>query len=168
MSKIQQNFAQYLRALQIMFFALFAGSTIVLIMFYFMAPDGSESLSGDGFIMYIPLVMLTLIAGAFYLGRNRIEAARQLRDLKQKMTAYRAALILRWALIEGSVLMTSVFFFLTRDIQLLIVAGVGIVIFALFFPSRERIITDLELSGSEQAALDDPNFIVAEVDYRGK
>lgn len=168
MSNLKQNFAQYIKALQVLFFALFAGAVSLLVLVYFIQPEEAETMPADGLAMYISIVVLTLIAGAFYLGRSRIGAAREVPDLKEKIMAYRAALIHRWAMIEGAVLMAGVFFFLSRNMQLLIAAGLGLMVLLLFFPTRERAIRELEISSSEQSLLDDPNFIVAEVDYRGR
>ncbi len=167
METTQHNFAQYQRGLGFFFFSLVAGSLLILAMFYFLQPEPSESLEGETATIYIPLLVLGLLVGAFFLGRNRIEAAREQRDLKEKLTAYRAALILRWAMIEGGVLLCGVFFFLSREMLLLAVAGVGLVALLLFIPSRGRTLADMDLSSSEQAQLDDPNFIIFETRPRG-
>lgn len=167
MSTVRQNFAQYLKSLQIIFTALVAGSVICLTAFYFLPQEQQNLLPEDGIAVRVPVLIVLLLAAGFFIGRNRIQAARNLDTLKEKMTAYRAALILRWALLEGSILLAGVSFFLSRYLILLGVAGIGLVVFLLFFPSRNRIITDLEFSSSEQAALDDPDTIVAEFKHRG-
>ncbi|MCB0535298.1 MAG: hypothetical protein H6574_10845 [Lewinellaceae bacterium] len=167
MSKVSQNFAQYLRSLQIVFGALVAGQVITLTIFYVLPQASGTALPGEGLAIRIPIVILLLLPAAFFLGRNRIEAARNLPTLKEKMMAYRTALVLRWALLEGSGLLAAVFFFLSRNTLLLAVAGVIILVFMLFVPSRERTISDLDLSTTEQAALDDPNEIVADIQQRG-
>lgn len=167
MSTVRQNFAQYLKALQILYFALLAGSFIFIIVFYFLPQDKENLLPQDGLAIRIPILVFILLASAFFLGRNRIEAARNQNTLQEKMVAYRAAVIIRWALLEGSVLLASVFFFLSRNLLLLTVALIGWAVLAIFYPSRDRIITDLDLSTEEQSVLDDPDAIIAEIKGRG-
>jgi hypothetical protein len=62
--------------------------------------------------------------------------------------------------------LAGVFFFLSRILLLLGVAGVGLLVLILLVPARERLVSDLELSSSEQSRLDDQDKIVAEFSHR--
>ncbi|TNE57590.1 MAG: hypothetical protein EP344_10950, partial [Bacteroidetes bacterium] len=58
--KIRQNFAQYLRSLQILYFCLLAGSIICLVVFYLL-PSKSD-LPDNGLTVRIPIVVVLLLA----------------------------------------------------------------------------------------------------------
>lgn len=166
MALVRQNFAEFLKSLQTLYFALLGGQVIALIVFYLL-PAGQEStLPDSGMAVRIPLVAVILLAAAFFLGRKRIEAAREETELKAKISAYRTAVILRCALLEGGVLLAGIFFFLERNLLLLAFAALGVGVFLLFIPSRARVVADLDLSTQEQAMLDDPNVIVTEYERR--
>lgn len=166
MATIRQNFGQYLKSLQIVYFGLLAGQLIGLTVFYLLPPQKGDVLPDDGMTIRIPMLVLVLLATGYFLGRYRILAAREQTGIKAKMSAYRVAFILRCALLEGGVLLAGIFFFTSRYLLLLAVAVAGLGIFLLFIPTRDRIVNDLDLSASEQVLLDDPNVIVAEYEER--
>lgn len=166
-TRVRQNFSQYLKSLHILYFALLAGQLICLVVFYFLPPTEGKYLPSDGLIVRIPILIAILGAAGVFLGYKRIVYARDKSSLQEKMETYRSALILRWALLEGAVLLAGILFFISRSYFLLGMATACLGAFILFVPGRNRLMSDLDLSSSEQAMLDDPNTIVAEIEQRG-
>lgn len=167
MAVVRQNFAEYLKSLRALYLALLAGQLLSLAVCYTLHPSRMELLPDDGMAVRIPVLIVVLFISGFFLGRNRVRAASRLPDLKEKMMAFRAAALVRWALIEGGVLVAAIFFFLSRNLLLFIAALAGSLLFLMFTPARNRIIGELGLSAEDQAMLDDPGFIVAEFDRVG-
>lgn len=160
---MSQNFSQYFRALQILFFALLAGQILVAATVYMVyEPATLENPDAKLYIDLFGVFALAMAGLAFFLNRKKLETARQQTDMKQKLADYRTACILKWALIEGATIMSVVLFFVTGKTNFLGIASVLIVYFATQFPSRQRLVRELDLSVSERMMLDDPNAMVAD------
>lgn len=159
---MSQNFAQYFRALQILFFALLIGQISVVIVLYLTYEPRESDASQDVTTFKLALtILLALLAGiSFFMNRKKLESARAQTTLKEKLSDYRAASILKWAPLEGGALISAVLFFVTGNVFFLGFATMMIVFFATQFPSRQRIINDLDLTATEQIILDDPDAVV--------
>ena len=160
---MQQNFSQYFRALQILFFALLAGQIGVTILLYLIhTPPAVDASWTQEVATWLPLLLALQAGLAFFLSRKKRESARSESTLEAKLDGYRVASIPKWALLEGGTLISAVLFFAWGDITFLYYAGIMIALFATQFLSRQRLVDDLDLSASEQMILDDPNTIVAQ------
>ncbi|MCC6281508.1 MAG: hypothetical protein IT262_12965 [Saprospiraceae bacterium] len=163
-----QNFAQYFRTLLILFSALLFGQVAVVAIFYFIIkpPVNEQVLPYDTVVQVLPVVLLLLAGLAFFFNRKKLEAARAQSDIKGKLADYRAASILKWGPVESGTLISAVLFFLTGKILFVYYAVAMIALFATQFPSRQRLISELDLSVNDQMILDDPNAEVAETARR--
>lgn len=163
-----QNFSQYFRALQILFFALLIGQISVVIVLYIVhTPVESEGVQDDKTFMLILTVALALLSGfAFFMNRKKLESARAQTTLKEKLADYRSACIIKWAPLEGGALISAVLFFVTGNVFFLSFAATMIAFFATQFPSRQRLINELDLTANEQMILDDPNAVVYDAPNR--
>ena len=74
-------------------------------------------------------------------------------DLDTKFNKYRAASIMRWAMIEGPCIFSLICFLLTADYKLLILALILIVVLTIIGPSRTKIATQMELDDEEATSL---------------
>ena len=159
-----QNFVQYFRALQVLFFALLAGQIIMATVLWFAVSPSSAPTTEFAALDYIFIGLCALgAANSFFLGKKLTEIAREKPDLPSKLAAYRTARILRYALLEGPVLVCLVgFFFVTVNYFLLAAAAAGIVLFATQVPRRDVLVSELDLTMAEQAKLDDSDEMVAE------
>ncbi len=158
------NFAQYLRSLQILFIALLAGQVIVCTVLYFVyEPQEVTFFFREAWLEKVwPLVLIALIAFAFFLNRRKLESARSNNALSGKLADYRIASIMKWAMTEGSTLISALIFFESGKEIFLVMAGTTIAYFATQFPSRSRLVNELDLSANEQMTLDDPSAVVFE------
>jgi len=152
-----QNFAQYLRTLQILFYALLGGQLIIALVLWFnVRPQQTPNTQFVAFDLAIAGIWCMAVAASFFVGKKLIENAREKPDLPGKLGAYRVARIIRYALLEMPVLLCLVsFFFVTSNYGLLLLAAVGIALFATQMPQRNQIVSELDLTESEQLKLDD-------------
>lgn len=153
------NLQQYFRTLTILHIAMLAGSLM------FSGVIISLSLSGAGKSdpalnnVLLPVAAVLSIAGcaaSHFLFSARVKAIRDITGLGQKLTAYRGLLIVRWGLLEAPTLFAIVCYFLTGNKLLLALAALPLLLLAVSRPSRERTVTDLELTWEDKAILDDP------------
>lgn len=162
--QMPQNFNQYLRTLQALFFALLAGQILATAVLYFIEKPvaGNEIASSTVPEKTMTLALVVLAGLAYFLYHKKVESARVQTGLKEKLSDFRMACILKWAPLEVGTLSSAVLYFLTGKMFFVGMAVTVIAMFASQFPSRQRIITELDLSATEQMTLDDPNEIVAE------
>ena len=160
---MQQNFSQYFRALQILFFALLAGQTGMMIVIYNIREQsvGDTSFT-DMVAKWLPLWLIAQAGLAFFLNRQKLETARSKSTVPEKLEAYRIASVLKWALLEGGTLISIVLFFVWGATPFIYYAIIMAALFATQFPSRQRLINELDISANEQMILDDPNAMVAQ------
>lgn len=160
-----QNFAQYLRSLQVMFFGLLVGQLLIaLVLWLNVQPPQVPNTQFVAFDFAIIGIWCVAVAASYFVSKKLTENARENPDLTGKLGAYRVARIVRYALLEMPVLVCLIsFFFVTANYALLALAAVGIAVFATQAPRREPIISELDLTAAEQFRLDDPNELVAEI-----
>ncbi len=127
--------------LQIMHGALMVGAILVSIMLGFM-------MSGDGavadfkgltsrMLQIAAIVMVVEIALSFLLWQNRQSSIPITNDQAEKWMHYRSSCILRWACLEGGILICVVLSFLEQNPAGLSIAAVGLVFLFLARPSKE-------------------------------
>lgn len=103
------------------------------------------------------------MAVSYWLFGLRVQAAKQQNSLSDKLNTYRAATIIRFALIEGALLLTVVFYLLTGNLVLLGIAGIGLVVLALLHPSSVKLKVDLDLSPTDLARLEDDSDMIIQL-----
>ena len=74
-----------------------------------------------------------------------------------KLDAYRAALILRYALLEGPSMFAIVVYLVTGGIIFILLAALIVFYFVTIRPNKENVIKDLDLNPNEEQILNDPN-----------
>lgn len=165
MESTQQNFAQYFRGLQILFFGLLAGQILMCCVCWYVRETRDEPLEfqEDTWLQGIAFFSLAAAGGSLLLRKKMMESARAQSSLMAKFAGARTANITGWAMTEGATLINAVFFFLSARIEYLYTAAAVIVFFATQIPVRTKIIAELELSSAEEASLDDPDNIVIDV-----
>lgn len=161
---MQQTSAQYFRTIRILQLALVAGQVVFAGISLLLTKDGP--LATDAglmpiFNMIVPALTIAGIAGSMVLFRTKVNQARSEPELTAKMAGYRAALILKYAMLEGPSLVAIIAYLLTG--QLLYLAAPVIMIILTLVPrsDKDTAIKDLELDYNEQAKLDTPGDLVA-------
>lgn len=106
-------------------------------------------------LMYVAIGLLGVVAVVnTVLTRAKLGAVSNLSGLKQKLSAYQTALIIRYALIEGPNMFLLVSYMLTGNINLLYTAGVVLIIMVLLRPSKDHFMSIANLTSGEQRELE--------------
>lgn len=165
------NFKEYLNSLMILHVALLAGQVFFIAIIYFLfnanePPLTGVEATGQMEVYIIGLLTIACVLASSHLFGRRIRALKEENSLSAKLSGYRAASILRYALLEGPSLIAIMFYLIANNLILLIFSAMIVILFIVYRPTKERLVADLELSPSEQAKLDDPNAIVTEMEVR--
>lgn len=147
----------FLKTTSIIYFALIAGQLAFMGVAYSIASDlkmtnDIRSLN-DMLLMVIPFVALGGISASFMMFKMQLSKIDKEAPLANRLNAYRAALIARYALLEGPSLFAIVGFLLTGNFIFLGISGFIILIFLYFRPTRDKVAQDLELKNSEAELL---------------
>lgn len=165
MQSKNQTFQEYFRNLNIIYFAILSSILIIGSILFFMqttSQTGSPHPWNDILLYIVPALILGGILGSRLIGQNRLRSIRQKSDLKVKLEDYQAVFILRLGLLEAPALIALICFFITDNYLFLAFAGLIIIVFLAYMPAKATIASELELSQSERALIEDPDQIVVE------
>ena len=166
MNVIKQNFKQYLKALNIVHAALLLGAVLFAAMTLFLNQTNGiaqkDAEMENIFLVMVPLFFLGSFVANYILIPKRLEKDRKEKDLSSKLDSYRATQIVKFAIMEGPAFFAIVTFLITGSYLLIGFAGMIMVLFATYFPTKEKIVNELELNRKEQDILKDENATVLE------
>ncbi|MBS1598265.1 MAG: hypothetical protein JST75_08565 [Bacteroidetes bacterium] len=150
--------ANDLKTIQILYKALLAGQLIFAAIITFLVTTGrapSQSTSASNvFLIVAVVVALACIPAGYILFRQRIEVVKQQNDFSAKLEGYRASLILQLGLSEMPALLAIIMYFMTSNQSFLILLVLLFVNFLNLYPSRNKIVKQLELNSEEEAMLE--------------
>jgi hypothetical protein len=159
----QQTTQQYFRALTVLHFTLTTGLTLFIVLAYFlqgaMAQGNNETLANI-FEYMVPALAFICIAAGNVLYKKRMNDIKTKNSLAEKLNDYRAAFILRDALLEGAALFAVIAYMLCGEWILLGVAIFLLLIFIFINPTKDKLIKDLELSSDETVIIEDDNAVI--------
>lgn len=96
------------------------------------------------------VVSATIILLAFFIYKKKVEKIRNNEEaVAKKLSAYRAASIIRWSMMEAATLLLIVSFMLTGSYNLLLLTGLTLLIFIYTKPSAKKMMQDLTMSEEE-------------------
>ena len=162
---MKQNFKQYFLILRILHLSMMAAVVVLGLVAHFIlipTPDFEPNENGALFVNIAAAYLAIAVAVSYWLFGLRVQAAKQQIGLSDKLNTYRTASIIRFALIEGAVLLVVVFYLLTANLVLLGIAGIGLVVLALHHPNPVKLKMDLDLSPAELARLEDDSDMVVQ------
>ncbi|RYF89505.1 MAG: hypothetical protein EOO03_05895 [Chitinophagaceae bacterium] len=144
------------KALSVLHFSLFVGQIMFAgIAAYFIYsksfnPPFWEAGIRMGIIAGLAAFSWGLALLAFNLFKKKVEKIRMNGDgVTDKLTAYRAGSIIRWAMLEAPVLLTIVCFLVTGEYYLLIIVAVLLMVFYYTKPSTSKVAQELGISEEE-------------------
>ena len=164
MESEKQLSKDYFKSLQIIHFALMMGILFFAIIAFILVSQGF-AVAGleDIDIMlsfFVPVFLIIgLVSGNFLFKLKVIEAKGNL-SLLEKLNIYRGALIIKMALLEGPAFLSIIIFIITGKLMHLALTGILLIVFVLYRPSKEKLISDLELNQSQRQTLEDPDGII--------
>jgi hypothetical protein len=159
-----QTSKEYFKTLQIIFYALITGQLLFGLVALFLhqkigLDNGLNDLKNI-FLYIVPIFIAGGYLSSRILFKNSLKTAKSRASLVEKMADYRAALVVRYALLEGPSFFAIVIYQITGYLPFLVMAGFIIVIFLTLKPAKERAVSDLELSPAEEQAILDPDRII--------
>ena len=107
----------------------------------------------DVFIYVVPFLALSSISASFVVFKGKMLRVKEITDIPTKLTDYRAAQIIRWALYEGPSFFAIIAYMLTGQLFYIGIVAIVIVLFIMSIPSKARFEIDLELSWEEKSQL---------------
>ncbi|WP_461642570.1 hypothetical protein [Labilibaculum euxinus] len=168
MNKTKQNFQQYQRSSILIHAALLTGQVFFASFAVFINQTQGAVVAGDEvlrtmFMIMIPLFFLVTYSVGNLVSNKKLKLAKEETELKTKMESYRAVNIIKYALLEGTVFFAIITYLLTGELLLLGFAVMIMLLFATYYPTKEKLVRELELNREEQAILEDPEVVVAEL-----
>ena len=159
---MNQSATRYFRTLGLLHRALCTGvatfaGIAVLLKYVLHSPATAPELQP----VLLPVAIVTAIAGiaaSRLLYKKRLDAIRGMTGLPPKADAYRAAQILRWALLEAATLFGIVGMLITMQPLFLAIAVVPFGLMVASRPTRAQGLEDMQLSLEEQAAWNGPDL----------
>lgn len=163
MEQTQLTTKSYFTALKIVHFALTAGVILFLVMAVIIQITGFEPELKEMEMILLGITVFTAIAGIFtgnLLFRKRLEQLVELKSLKEKLTGYQSALIVKYALVEGPAFFCVVVYLLTANILFPVITVILVFTMVLFAPRKDKLISDLNLSTKETSVLEKPDSVI--------
>jgi hypothetical protein len=161
-----QTSKEYFTVLTILHGALLMAQVLFAALAYYLVSSGQFATSPE-LTSILPIVALALVfAGSFassFIMKGQLKSIKLKPVLKDKMKDYRAALIIKWALMEAPSLFCTAGYLLTGNHFFLWLAALEIVIFFFARPTMAAAGVDLELSQPEKLLIENPDSIIAEV-----
>ena len=140
----------YLKTMQIIFSALLTGQALAMIIFYvFLSRPPKDDYSMDIVEIVLPLVMISTTVLGYFLFNMRRKTWVEETNLDTKKGVYRTASIVKWAMFEGTTLLSLACYLIFSKDLYLFVAIVFMAHFTIHFPSRERVVRELETDNIE-------------------
>jgi hypothetical protein len=158
------NVKQYFTSLNVLFLALLGGQIIFAALAFYLVSSGSFATGKQDLTMvYLVAAIFAVmggVAGSIIMTNKQLSAIRPLPGLKEKLEKYQAALVVKYALLEGPAFFSIVCYLLTGYYLFLVLVAVVIAVFIDNRPSEAKVIRDLELEGKEREVLCDPEAVL--------
>ncbi len=141
MNNLTKPAAADFKALQVLHLALMIGAILMTsVLGFIMSSDGiaPAPISWlEGFPLYAIVIMAFEIVMSFVLWNMRQSKLPTNATVDEKLMHYRSSCILRWACLEGGVLISVIFAFLAHNPAIFAVSTVGLALMFLARPSKD-------------------------------
>jgi hypothetical protein len=146
------------KALQVLHVALLTGMLMLGVVSTFLIISHGPYVQLGTFEKTLQIIVVLLSIGCtaagFTLFNKKIQAIPPMDPIKDRLNAYRAAAIVRWALIELPTLFSLISFLLTGNYAFLALAIALLLVFAVVRPAKMMIIYQLKLNEKEVSELE--------------
>jgi len=160
MEKNDQQLAQRLsdayNRLNLIFHAILAPPLVAFVWLYLESKSGSispllEDDSTAGTISLVfPIVVMGLIAGAFFLFKSGLRKINPSTQLIEKMKNYTRLSIVLFGMLEMGLILSVVGYYITQKDTFLAMYFVVLIFFSLYKPTLQRIVGHLNIKGDER------------------
>jgi hypothetical protein len=144
------------RTLKVIFYALNTG-----LLLFFMVGVYLNDMQIPGFSQEIDLLtvvnvlLLGAIPAGYTISSRKMEAIDPGESFQKKFEQYQTAMIIRWAMIEGTALFSIVGLILLHDAKQLVLFVLCILVLSLNTVTKEKVIRQAKLNAEEAKLLDD-------------
>lgn len=144
------------RALRIIFYALNTGLLVFFIVAIYLNEMQLPPFQ-DGFdiLTFVNVVLLAAIPAGYSISSKRMEAIDPADSFSRKFEQFQAAMILRWAMIEGVALFSLVGLIVLQDSKQLVLFVICILVFSTNTVTKEKVTRMAKLNAEESRALED-------------
>lgn len=167
MRTLQQTSKEYFKGINIIYFAIISGILIFMSIAVFLNSINSFA-TDDAFTVKIITIILLVLLSAGLLGSQLLfnkklkQIKEQKKDLLAKTAEYRSTLITRYVFIEAPGFFSVIGYLLTGSNIFVILVGITVGILIILRPTREKLITDLQLDITEKEKIYDPDAVISE------
>jgi len=141
--ELQENNTGYLKALQIVHRAMLLGMILFAAISFFLSYTGNFPPSLQSYNEVFQVIAVLLSLAGFFLGnflfKKKILSLRELNNLTSKLSGYRAASLIQWALLEAPALFAVICFLLVGNFAFLALAAALVLLFVINAPSKIKI-----------------------------
>jgi len=160
----QQSTNEFFKLTAFIHLALVLGVVVFGIVVYFFVADfqhpDTQSALAQLLVFLVPGLVIAGIVASNVMYRLRLNALRDIPNLKIKLEGYRGSLIIRYVLLEAPALLALVAIFITNNANFLVYAGLMVVLMIIKRPTRKTAMMDLELGQQEISVLEDPDSMI--------
>jgi hypothetical protein len=144
------------RVLKIIFYALNTGLLLFFIVSIYLngmqIPSFKE---GFDILTYVNVVLLAAIPAGYSISARKMEAIDPIDSFSKKFEQFQAAMIIRWAMIEGTALFSLVGLIVLQDAKQLVLFILCILVLSSNTVTKEKVTRMAKLNSEESRALDD-------------
>jgi hypothetical protein len=147
----------FLKTITIIHSALLIGQVLFGVVTFYITNSTVINLNpaGDVYFYIVPLFfVIGMLAGSFIFKQHVAKLADK-NALPEKLSDYQTALIIKYALTEGTSLFGIVVYLLTGNLLYLIFTGLNILYFIWMRPTKDKIEEDMNLSYEDKIAMED-------------
>ena len=154
----------YMKSLSMLNLALIMGLVIFSMIVSFLILTKSVPMNDVYLYNVLKYLVPILSFGGLLAGnavfKSRLNAISENSALIQKLNEYRAALIIRYALLEGPAIFSVISAFITTNINFLLFTGMLAAMMFYFRPRIQSIVNDLDLNEQERILLEDSTSVL--------
>lgn len=147
----------YIKTLKLIHLALQAGQVFFIVVAFFLRNTGAFPAPFEDwniFLIAVLLITASAIGAGLFIFKQRMDAIAGSKALADKLTDYRAAAIVKYALAEGPSFFAVVAYLLTGNMIILGIAVAIIAYFATMWPTVGKMSSEMNLTPDEKMKLE--------------
>ena len=144
------------RTLRIIFYALNTGLLIFfMVAVYLNGMELPPFRDEIDLLTVVNLLLLSAIPVGYMISSRKLDSIKPKEPFSKKFEQFQTAMILRWAMIEGTALFSIVGLILLKDAKQLVIFILCILVLSVNSVTKEKVVRMAKLNAEEAKALDD-------------
>jgi hypothetical protein len=152
----------YFTALNIIYFAIMTVMIAFSAVAFVAGAQADDPALAENFKIAVPVAVIVFYTTSHFVYKAQVQQIARTEGLKNKMSKYQGAVLIRAAPIEAAGLFGAVATLLTGKFYFLGAPALSAIIFMLQRPTVYSVVQDLSLAPDDKSRLENPNEIVAE------